>query len=320
MLRAAVQLPLDQILQNQRRLIARRQLLAAGVDDVAICRKIRRTEWQRVLPGVYGVAVGSLTLEHRRIAAALFAGEHAQLTGAATLLWYGFTSPIASDRVHVLVPHEVHRRSAGFVVVQRTHRLDKNARDVGNYRITSTARAVIDACRMMSDLNGIRAIVSEAVQRSIVTAQALDSEIRGASRSRTALVRRAFEEIMSGVRSSPEAELRDITLRSKALPRIIWNPHLVDLGGTTLPTPDGWIPDAGIALEVDSSTHHSTGDGWRTTLRRSNILCELGAIVLHFTPAEIRAEPNRVLRVIEQTYRVRAGFDVAVRVIEGRPA
>ncbi len=309
-----VQAPLSQILSEQQYLVSRAQLIAAGVSDVGISRKIRRGDWLRVLPGIYRVVPGTLTLEHRRIAAALFAGEAAQLTGAATLLWYGFTSPVASDRVHVLIPHATHRRSSGFVVVQRTHSPDGHVRDVGVYRVTSPARAVVDACRLMSDLRSIRAIVAEAVQRNYTSTAALDEEIRRAARSRTSLVRRAFTEVVAGVRSSPEAELRTIASHSKILPKIIWNPILTRQDGTALPTPDGWIADAAIALEVDSSTHHSSEDGWRTTLRRHNLLAELGATVLHFTPAEIRTEPARVLRVMEQTYRARVGSAAAVDV------
>jgi hypothetical protein len=111
---------------------------------------------------------GTLSLDQRRIAAALFADEGAQLTGAATLFWYGFKSPLATDRIHILVPHHMRRRSSGFVVVQRTLSLDHAARDVGLFTITSPARAVVDACRLMSDLQGVRAIVAEAVQASFV--------------------------------------------------------------------------------------------------------------------------------------------------------
>jgi very-short-patch-repair endonuclease len=82
----------------------------------------------------------------------------------------------------------------------------------------------------------------------------------------------------------------------------MWNPHLTDPDGLTLPTPDGLIAEARIALEVDSREHHAASDGWRRTLERHNVLTEHGFTVLHFTPVEIRSESARVLRVIEQTY------------------
>jgi hypothetical protein len=267
-----------------------------------------------VLTGVYQLVPGVLTLERRRIAAALYAGPRAQLTGAATLLRYGFESPMASDRIHVLVPHGMHRRSTGFVVIQRTLSMDCEGRDVGLYCITSPVRAVVDACRLISDLQVVRSIMTEAVQRNFVTIEALAEEIRRAARSRTGLARRVLPEISAGVRSSPEAELRDITSRSTILPEVLWNPCLVDAEGNRLPRPDGWIVDAAMGLEVNSRRYHARGVGWDDTLTRSNDLIELGGAVVHITPAEIRTAPARVLRRIERTYRVRAGWGVNIPI------
>jgi hypothetical protein len=300
-----VQLSLSKTIEHQLGVVARPQVVLAGIDDHTIYRRCRRGDWQRVLPGIYLTAAGTLSLDQRRIAAALFAGEEAQLTGAATLFWYGFKSPLATDRIHVVVPHHTRRRSSGFVVVQRTLSLDDAARDLGLFRITSPARAVVDACRLMSDLQGVRAVMAEAVQASFVDVKSLDDEIRRAVRSRTALARRALTEILDGIQSSPEAELRAITIRSRILPPIAWNPRLTGPDGEVLPTPDGLLAEVKIALEVDSREHHASGDGWRRTLQRHNVLTQHGFIVLHFTPAEIRSEANRVLRVIEQTYRRR---------------
>ena len=85
-----------------------------------------------------------------------------------------------------------------------------------------------------------------------------------------------------------------------------WNPRLTTPDGVELPTPDGWIADGAIALEVDSREHHSSPDDWRRTLRRHNVLTQQGSIVLHFTPLEIRTQARQVLRSIEQTYLARA--------------
>lgn len=317
MARPLLQQSLHEIVDCQLGIVNRPQLIVAGIDDHTIYRRVRRGDWQRVLPGIYRVEPGPLTLEQRRIAAMLFVGETAQLTGGATLLWYGFRSPVATDRIHVLVPHQSRRRSAGFVIVQRALSLDDGARDAGLYRVTSPARASIDYCRLTSDFQSVRAVITETVQAGFASAQALDEEIRRAARSRTALARRALTETLDGVLSSPESELREITSHSKILPTIVWNPQLTDGDGLRLPSPDGWIADAAIALEVDSREYHSTPDGWRQTLRRHNTLSERGVLVLHFTPAEIRTEPARVLRVIEQAYRHRTGAASTVQA-QGR--
>ena len=172
----------------------------------------------------------------------------------------------------------------------------------------------------MSDIQPVRAVMAEAIQRPFASLNVLNDEVRRAGRSRTALARRAFKELVDGVRSSPEAELRELAATSKVLPPILWNPALVATDGTPLPTPDGWIAEAGLALEVDSRAHHSSPDDWARTLRRHNTLSRYGAVVLHFTPREIRTEPARVLRVMEHTYVSRIASPVTVNVLVRAPS
>jgi hypothetical protein len=290
-------------------------LIAAHVDDVTIYRKVRGGQWRLLVPGVLLTTTDSPSTEQRRVAAALYAGEQAQITGLSALHWYGFRHAPATDKVHVLVPHATRRRSAGFVVVQRTLALDPGARDGGPYRVVAAARAVVDACRSLTQLRDVRAIVAEAVQSRHTTLAAIEKELRRAARSRTGLVRRALSEVVEGVRSAPEAELRDITQRSSLLPPILWNPRLTTLTGRRLPTPDGWIDEVGVALEVDSAEHHSRDDDWTTTLERHNALAEHDVQVLHITPTEIRTLPRKVLARIERTYRSRIATGARARVV-----
>ena len=58
-----------------------------------------------------------------------------------------------------------------------------------------------------------------------------------------------------GVRSVPEAGLRDVILASD-LPEPLWNPRLETLDGAFIAEPDAYYEDLGIALEVDSREHH----------------------------------------------------------------
>jgi len=105
-------------------------------------------------------------------------------------------------------------------------------------------------------------------------------------------------------------------MRSKILPRMRWNPHLVALDGSRLPTPGGYLEDVGIAVEVDSQEFHLSADGWRRTMEHGNGLAKAGILVLRFTPAQIRREPNRVLAELERAYveRLREGSRPRVRI------
>ncbi|WP_229402615.1 type IV toxin-antitoxin system AbiEi family antitoxin domain-containing protein [Micromonospora okii] len=308
---------LDRTAQRQQQIVTRSQLLAAGFDDMHLYRQTRRGRWQRVLPATYALFTGTLTDEQRRISAALYAGPQAQLTGIAALIWYGFRYSPRSDDVHLIVPHHARRSSSGHAVVARALALDAKARHTELYAVCSPARAVVDAARDLRHLRPVRAIVAEAVQRGFADLPALDEEIRRARRSRTALVRKAFSEVVDGTRSAPEAELRECLAGSRLLPEILWNPRLLAGDGGTLPTPDAYLVDAAVALEVDSQEYHFSPGDWARTLDRHNELSRHGVLILHFTPAQIRRDPGRIRRVVEDACESRRGVGATTRV---RPA
>ncbi|WP_341717157.1 type IV toxin-antitoxin system AbiEi family antitoxin domain-containing protein [Micromonospora sp. FIMYZ51] len=306
--------------ERQQQIVSRVQLLAAGFDDMYLYRQARRGLWQRVLPATYALVTGALTDEQRRISAALYAGGEAQLTGLAALNWYGFRQCPSTQAVHLVVPHHARRKSAGHAVISRALALDERARSTPLYPVCSPARAVVDAARDLRQLRPVRAVVAEAIQRGYADLASLDEEIRRARRSRTALVRKAFSEVMQGTRSAPEAELRECLAESPALAEIHWNPRLLDPGGRSLPTPDGYLPDAAVALEVDSQEYHLRPADWARTLDRHNELSRHGILVLHFTPAQIRREPRRVRRMVTDAYESRRGLGATTGVrVDPRP-
>ncbi len=305
---------LTELLARQDNIAHRAQLVAAGIIDTTISRRIRRGVWQRIAPAVYALHATVLSTEQRRIAAALYAGVYAQLTGPSALLWYGFRNVPVTEKVHILVPHGTRRRSTGVIHVQRTHELDLAAREGGLYQVVSPARAVVDAARISGDLSTVRAIFTEAVHSQVTDVSRIGAELRRAKRSRTAVANRVLAEMIEGIRSAPEGNLRDLVLRSPLPLNVLWNPILVADDGTRLPTPDGYLVDTAIALEVDSIQHHTSKADFQETVQRGNDLSWRGVTVLHFTPAEIRAEGARVLRVIEATWHHRHAHPVPVRI------
>ncbi|MFY1672588.1 type IV toxin-antitoxin system AbiEi family antitoxin domain-containing protein [Plantactinospora sp. WMMB334] len=311
---------IDSLAERQQQIVTRAQLLAAGIDDMHMYRQTRRGRWQRVLPATYALVTGTLSDEQRRIAASLYVGRSGQLTGPAALIWYGFRYAPQTPKMQLIVPHGTRRASSGHVLVCRTLSLDDRARDGGLYQVCSPARAVVDTARDLRDLRVVRAIVAEAVQRSYTDLAALDEEVIRAGRSRTALVRRAFQEVVRGVRSAPEAELRACLSGSRLLPEIVWNPRLLSRDGSGLPAPDGYIAEAAIALEVDSQEFHFAPADWHRTMDRHNELSRHGVLILHFPPAQIRREPWRVRQIVEDAYQSRRGFGDRCGVLSGAPS
>jgi len=62
-----------------------------------------------------------------------------------------------------------------------------------------------------------------------------------------------------------------------------------------------------LAVEVDSRQWHFSPDDWEQTMRRHDRLTALGILVLHFTPVQIRYEPEHVLAMIRTALASRQG-------------
>lgn len=291
---------------SQDHLLTREQAQRYGLTRAALRWRLDRQRWQEPLPGIYAAVTGSLTPRQRALAALLYAGKDAQITGAAALRVHGLRYLPSDQYIRVLVPRSQQRRSAGFVRLHRTARLDPYPEHPYPLVLASVTRAVVDAARWCDDQRSVTAMAADAVQRRLTTAAELASELEYAPRNGSKLLRNAIEETADGVRSVAEADLRRLLRRSTVLPKVWWNPQLAAaVDGTTLPTPDGWIAEAGMALEVDSREHHSSPRGWERTLGRHNVLASYGALVLHIVPAQVRQEPEYVLAQIERAYQER---------------
>jgi hypothetical protein len=301
---------LETLASRQRGLISRAQAFACGLDDQTIRRMIASGRWQRTLPGQYSTFTGELTLEQRRVSAALYLRGRGQMTGVAALAWHGFRHIPEYSEFMMLVIHTTRRTSRDHVRVVRTEQLDDNAVQASGYVVCSVARATADACRYLTDIRQIRSIVAEAVQRKLTTVTALTRELDRAGASRTRLFRKALSEISAGARSAAEVDMQHIMAELTGI-RTEWNPRLVLPDGTQLPSPDAYLPDAGMAIEVDSREYHLDPEGWQRTMRRHNVLTQCGLVVLHFTPSEIRSRPTYVKLLIEKTYQERIAGNAA---------
>jgi hypothetical protein len=293
------------VANDQDGLISAAQLDELGVPRSTLSRRIRTGgQWRRVLPGTYLVADGPMTVVHRERAGLLFAGQDAVLTGASGLRRWGVENlPVApeSASVHTLIPATRHRKSAGFAIVERTGRMPQ-AHVIGGAPTASLGRCLVDAARRIIDRRSTRAMVLEAVQREMVTIDAIEQELRHAQRRGTALIGETLEEARAGVRSAPEAELRHHALAG-GLPLIWWNPTLWTPGGEFVAMPDGVVVESLAVIEVQSRKYHDTDDTFGATLGRSAHLSRRKLLVTHVVPGTMRRNPGATLRAIAETHR-----------------
>jgi hypothetical protein len=294
---------------RQHDLLTAAQLVDLGVTRASLSRSHQLGGmFSRVLLGVHRVdGRGARTQDQKDMAALLYAGPQSVLTGAGVLRRRGVRAASSAefrgdDQIHVLVPHDIHRASHGFVSVERTrHMPGQLGRD--GLRFAVMPRAVLDAVRRCSDENAVRAVIFEVVQRGLVTPDALEDErslgqIRGSRYARLAL-----EEVFAGVRSVAEADVRTEFL-DRGWDDLLFNPSLHLPDGRFLASPDVYHA-SGVCLEVDSREHHFSVGSWEATMRRHAAMTSAGLAVIHTPPSRWRREAAAVVDEFSRAVDVR---------------
>jgi hypothetical protein len=241
---------------------------------------------------------GTPTTLQQEMAAMLYAGTGSVITGPAALRCHNIRGT-SSDLVDVLVPAARKRRDTAFVRVHRTTRMPGRIWQAGPVRYAMPPRAVADAVRDMASLRDVRAVVADAVQRRRCHVKDLVAELTAGPTVGSALFREALTDVAAGIRSTAEADLKDLLVRS-GLPMPLFNPSVYD-GDTFIASPDAWWPELGVAVEVDSREWHLSPEDHAKTLARGRRMGVAQMIVLRFTPKQIRSEPAEVIDEIRRT-------------------
>jgi hypothetical protein len=289
------------LLARQDGVVTRAQLLEHGVSYPAVRWNAGRV-WRVILPQVFGIFREQPTVRQRRVAALLWAGPRSVLSGATAARLHGVTSADPRDRVHVLVPAPQVSRSSGFAEVRRTVIHDGGVVRRGPLRLSSPARAVVDAARVTRGHDARAAILIEAVQRGITTIDDLHEWVLRLRPRDAAPLHGPLADAASGAWSVPESELLDLVATSTVLPGPWANPGLTGPAGERLTTPDAWFDDVAFAVMVHSHRHHSEGEQWDDTVDKDGGLVALGVVVAGVTPRRMRQHPGAVLLRLEQSY------------------
>jgi very-short-patch-repair endonuclease len=287
---------LTAILVRQYHVISRRQVLASGMTKNALEHRLRAGgPWQRLLPGVFVAVTGTPSSDQRDMAALLYAGSGSLLTGSAALRLWGVRAPFTTV-IDVLIPAKRQRKSTGFVRIHSTRRMPEQVDSIGPLRFVPVVRAVADTARGLTRLADVRALVAAVIQQGKCTPAMLAAELEDGAVQRSALLRVAVSDVYAGIRSNPEADLKDL-LRYAKLPTPEFNPRLY-VGDEFIASPDAWWQYAAVAAEVDSREYHLSPEDHERTLARDTRMRAIGINVLHFTPRQIRTEPAQVIAAI----------------------
>ena len=279
---------LDALAARQHSCVTLAQLASIGMSSSTIAHRTRPLggTWSRLLPGVVLLHRGTPTADELASAAVLYGGAESVLTGLEALRRHGLRRTPGSAQVHLLVPHAHRRVSVGYLVAERTRRMP-DSHVVGGFACAPVARAVFDAARRLDRLDDVRAMTAEAVQRRMCPQQDLLDEIRLGQRRRTARIRIIGGEIVGGIRSAAEGDVRQILLE-EGFPPALWNHDLLTPTGEFIGCPDAWFDDAGVALEIDSREWHLDPQGWERTQSKRARFARFGVTSIPVTPQRVR--------------------------------
>lgn len=286
---------------DQDWVVHRDQALAAGLTRRAIDHRLGLGRWQVLLPGVYLCHPGEPSRRQRLIAALRFAGPDSAIDGIDACFFHGVRAVRPSDRmVHVVVPFGAQARSRGFVSVRRTVAEIRSVEST-YLRYLEPAPAVIAAARRMTDDRRIVALLSDALQRRIVTHEQLLRAHVAATPRNACRTDRAIARLGTGAQSLPEVDFLDLVAASPILPAPVCN-ALLRLPGNTLISPDALFAEARLVHETNGRIAHARADLFEDMQERHGIMTAAGLTVLHSSPAQQRERGRVVIAQVERCF------------------
>jgi Transcriptional regulator, AbiEi antitoxin len=210
---------LEQLMADQAGVVSRRQVLARGLTDNDIERRLRRREWARVHRGVYVDHTGPLSWAQRLWAAVLFYDRAAACDESALSL-FGVRPAGLADQVHVAVDRD--RRVVRLPDV-RVHRMTDLDRALHGQRWPPRVRlerAVLQVAGRARDEASAVAVLADACRSRRTTAARLRGELAGLSRLRhRAFLLEVLSDVADGVQSVLEHRYLTLVERPHGLPR-----------------------------------------------------------------------------------------------------
>ncbi len=267
------------------------QLVACGLDDAAVARRVRNGQLHRVHVGVYAVGHPGETLYATFIAAVLAGGDDAFVSGwaccalADLLRW--------DDRsVDVTVRGTSHRSRPGIRFHRARSLHPHDTTKLHGIPCTTPARAILEVAPQLSDRR-LKRLIRKAQIEKRANVRQIAAVLR---RARGHAATRRIADIIAGgpapTASTDEDVVLDLILDA-GLEHPVANPRLV-VGG--LPYyPDLRWPAQRLSLEIDSSPWHDGPLAHQLDADRQAELEAAGERVLRTTRAQAIRAPQQLI-------------------------
>lgn len=269
------------------------ELVAQGVPERTAYRRTQEDgPWQLLAPATFLLSNGEPSYRQLEIAALVYAGEGAMITGIGGARHYGIRAGEDPSTVHVLIDDTRRVLSTSRIIVERTRRLPRpTVRD--GLAVAPLVRCLTDGTRRTKDQTAIAAVLSEAVRRRMTLVEALRRELDAGCRKGSAAPRRVLHAVADGVWSAAEYEAREFWKSWDDLPEIEWNVRICDEEGRFLAIADGLVRELGFVWQIDSVEYHfATPEQVEETLAYQRRLRAAGLHVLSTRPAQLRGDPE----------------------------
>lgn len=272
------------IAERQHGVIARAELLAAGVSGTGISRAVSRGWLVRIHPGVYTFTHTSMSDEARVTAALLYAGPGAALSHTSAAWWWELigTSPSV---IHLATPHRRQRRAGTRLhLPRRVERLEHRGLPV-----TPVDRTLLDLATVLRGVT-LRRALAEADHRGLLKPAMLIARCRrgqpGSAALRAAL-HRHLPELAETLSVLEDRFLELCERHSIPTPRV----NVVVAGFKV----DALWTKQRLVVELDGHATHARAAAIEADRRRELTLRTAGYEVRRYTWAQITKDEARVV-------------------------
>ena len=290
---------LERILREQagaqHGLVTREQLLAAGIPDHVIERRVRNGRLLPIHRGVYqaGPVVGSCA---REMAAVLACGHESRLShGSAGVLWELRARVSSDESIELTIPRRDRRRISG-IIVHRVSRLEPDEVTIVNgIPVTTPARTLLDLGECVG-LREMEQALARTERKGLVTRGELRAMVDRHPRHRGARALRRLVENDGPAPFTrfPAEEIMLALVRKAGLPAPELNAQLLRYEVDLL-----WREQR-LVVEVDGIAYHGSARAFVQDRRRDAQLIAAGYRVVRFTWKDLTEQPEATLVRIAQ--------------------
>lgn len=281
--------------EEQKGCISHAQLAGLGLTRSAIYKRVRAGRLHSLHRGVYAVGHPVLTVAGKRRAALLAHGAGAMLAYGTAADHHGLR-PSSSPLIHILILGTPGRRQQPGIRLHRTRFLPESERtEDRGLALTTWPRTVLDMAATLRHLEDVRVMLDRAIHLRIFDLAALQA-VLAAHPTRPGRARLASVVERYIPTNLTRGELERVFLRfceRHRLPRPLVNQPIV-LSDHETATVDFCWPAQRVIVETDDRRTHLSPTAFENDRRRDAILASKGWIVLRYTYARLRDEPEAV--------------------------